>query len=577
MEKIINYIKEHQWIDVAIIIILMLSLALLLGNHTFDLFTDRGREFIFPQKILNGEVPYKDITMIYFPLAYYINALIYKILGVSIYSLIITQTFLCTFLVIGFYYLSKEFLSRRLSFLLTIFIIVSSIFSVVDLFSFIMPYSYSALYGLAGCWVVVFSLIRLYKTDNIKYAYIASLAGGFAFACKLEYLMSLIIITAGLALYKRLKFSQYAKIFLIFLISPVITLSVLFIQGVTIQNITDAISFGKKFATTLAMQDFLTHVGMTPLNYSVDKLKVMTDKFMPIIHIIFFSTFTLLIYKKYKNFLILPVLIFLICEYIYTYNELFYYWMFIPIFLLIFICLNFNKIKTLDKRIIIVLIASFLFAHRTFFCFTLCLYGTYAFPFLALISCIFLDRFAPKELLEIKSKNLISFVICVLITLYVGGLNEARNLKKYPIHTPMGTLYATYNTSNAINTAINYINYVTDKNASLLVMQEGSIINFVTGRKLDMHCFMMDRLYFDAYGEEKAIELLKNANYDYLILSNIDVSSFQRTYLFEKDSNEFVTYIYDNYKKVMTIEGKKNSQIIILKKMTPQEKEEYLG
>ena len=141
----------------------------------------------------------------------------------------------------------------------------------------------------------------------------------------------------------------------------------------------------------------------------------------------------------------------------------------------------------------------------------------------------------------------------------------------------MGTLYATYNTSNAINTAINYINYVTDKNASLLVMQEGSIINFVTGRKLDMHCFMMDRLYFDAYGEEKAIELLKNANYDYQILSNIDVSSFQRTYLFEKDSNEFVTYIYDNYKKVMTIEGEKNSQIIILKKMTPQEKEEYLG
>lgn len=96
MEKIKDFIKKHPAIDFVVIIFIMLLFALLFGNYFCFIYTDRGREFLLPQEILNGAVPYKDITLIYFPLAYYINALIYKLLGVSINSLLVSQTILCT-------------------------------------------------------------------------------------------------------------------------------------------------------------------------------------------------------------------------------------------------------------------------------------------------------------------------------------------------------------------------------------------------------------------------------------------------------------------------------------------------
>lgn len=571
MEKVINYIKEHQWLDIALIVILMIAFSFIFSTHTFDLYTDRGREFIFPEKILNGYVPYKDITMIYFPFSYYINALIYKILGVSIYSLLITQTIFCIFLVILFYFLSREFLNRKISLLLSIMIIVSCIFSVVDLFSFVLPYSYSIPYGLAGCWLSIFCLLKLYKTDNIKYAYIASLAGGFAFACKLEFLMALIILAIGLFFYKRLKFTQYLKLFSVFMIFPLLSLIILFIQGVTITDLKNAIQFGHAFATSDSMKNFLTEVGMTPFNYNGLKFKEMVINTMYIVQILFLSFLTLLLYKRFKNILILPLAIYLIFVYIYDYFHTFFYLTLIPIFIFVLICLNFKEFKKLDKGIILVIIASFLFAHRTFFCFTLRLYGTYAMPFIALASFILIDRFAPKDFHGIKTENLISFFLVVMITLYVGGLKDAFLKKSCPVHTSKGTLYTVYSSAMATKAAINFVDYVTDKNDSVLVLQEGSFINFATDRKMDMHCFMMDRLYYDAYGDEKAIELLKNANYDYILISNIDVSNFERNYLYEKDASDFARYIFRNYKELMTIPGNEASKIIIMKKRTPDE------
>ena len=577
MERIINYIKEHTWIDVLLIVIVMIVFALLFGTHVFDLFTDRGREFLLPETILNGAVPYKDITLIYFPLAYYINALIYKVLGVSIYSLMTTQFFVCTFLIVGFYFLAREFLNRKISLILTLFILSSCIFSVVDLFSFFLPYSFAMLYGIAGTWICVFCLIKLFKTDNMKYAYVATFAGGFALACKLEFYIAPILITFALFFYKRLELKQYLKLFLTFMIFPVITLAVLFIHGMTLENLKDAIAFGKAFASTSSMKDFLTTVGMYPLNYGPAKIREMVINTMNLVQIIFFAIITLALYKKFKFVLILPVAIYLIYNYSYDYTNLFYYWVIFPLFLVIFICINFKEVKRLEPTVLLLILASFLLCQRTFFHLSLRLYGTYGLPFILLAFCVILDKLGPKISFGVKTENIISLVLATLICLYTGGLTFARTLKAYPVKSSKGTLYTTYISSDITNTVVNFVKFVADKDDAVLMLQEGSIINFLSDRKADMHSFMIDRLYYDALGDDKAMELIKQGNYKYLMLSDIDVSGFERTYLYERDANRFVMYIYENYKPLMLVRGDKEARVIIMKKMTPEEKKQLVS
>ena len=107
-EKIKNYIKEHTWIDFALITIIIIVFALLFAKHMQYPLIDKGREFFLSEQILKGKIPFKDITMIYFPFAYYINALIFKFLGVSIDSLVISQAFFCIGFAGCFYLLAKE-------------------------------------------------------------------------------------------------------------------------------------------------------------------------------------------------------------------------------------------------------------------------------------------------------------------------------------------------------------------------------------------------------------------------------------------------------------------------------------
>ena len=57
-----------------------------------------------------------------------------------------------------------------------------------------------------------FCFVKLFKTNNIKYVYLAALATGFSISCKMEFYTCLIFLVIGLILYKRLKFVQYCKI-----------------------------------------------------------------------------------------------------------------------------------------------------------------------------------------------------------------------------------------------------------------------------------------------------------------------------------------------------------------------------
>jgi len=564
MEKIKEYIKKHEYIDFIIIILFMFVFFILFANHFGAILSDRGREFLLPQEILNGAVPYKDIILIYFPFSYYINALIYKLLGISFNSLLISQSIICTVFLIFYYLLSREFLGRCYSLLITILIISCCIFAKNDLFSYIIPYAYGRVYGVLGILICTYALVKLHKTDNIKYAYLAGIMSGFSVCCKMEFFTAVIIFLIGILTYKNFKKSDYLKILLFFLIFPVICISILVIQGVSINDLISALQFGLKFASSEVMTRHLVHAGIYPSALLINSGKILNGllNVFILLYLLFFGLRLQYVRKSY---------IYLVCVYIFSFKCCYNpfvaeaYWLWLPIAILIIFIILFKRIKN-DMPLLIILTAAIITTQREFFYLSLGLYGTYSFPLMFLSFIIIVDRFFYKEILKVKVKHLFCSLIIILIVFYFQGNMIKRNETEFEIKTNKGTFYTNYNIRSAILNTRLYLEKYTDKDATILVLPEGNIINYITNRKVDMHCFMMDRLYHDAYGDEKARDMIAQTNSDYIILiRGFDTNNFARHYLYRPKQTYAAKYIFDNYTEVLRYKNY-TGNIIILKR-----------
>lgn len=560
MEKFKNL---NNFINPLIIIFIILILAIFLGNNFYVILSDRGRELLIPQEIMNGLAPYKDINLIYFPLGYYINALLYKIFGISIYTLICSQTFFSIVYMLGFYFLSKEFLNKTTSLLLTLLVIVSCIFANNDLFGFIFPYSFAASYGILGTFFAVFCFVKLFKTDNLKYLYLSALSVSFAICCKLEFFVAPIIFIIGLFLYKKLPVKEYIKTALIMLIFPVITFTILIWQGVSIENIISSIKFGTDFAKTPVMSEFLSFIGVYPFEI-IKSLKIFIKCIPCIFFTLILSIIAFLLENKFPKKFILPIFAIIILFYNFQDNSVYSCWLILPYITLIALFLKYKDLIK-NKPALFIIISAILMGQREFFKLILYLYGTFSFPLYILSLCILIKLFAPKFIFNIEIKKFINFILIILICIFSTKLISKIYTNNFILKTPKGNIYTSDSYSRILNDTIDYINKNTDKNDTILALPEGTLINFLTDRKVDMHCFMMDRLYHDAYGEENARNIIAKTNSDYILLiEDFDLNNFSKPYLYHPKSSLSGKYIAENYdivKKFIT----NDASIIILK------------
>lgn len=147
MQKIIKKYWQNGVIPFLIIGGAFFSLLKFTWLKWGDLIVDVGREMYVPLEILSGKLLYRDIAYLYGPFSPYFNALLYKICGVSLYSLylngIITAAAVC-FLI---YRLSRIFLNIFFSTLAALnFLIVFAFGHYVYYgnYNFILPYTYAA-------------------------------------------------------------------------------------------------------------------------------------------------------------------------------------------------------------------------------------------------------------------------------------------------------------------------------------------------------------------------------------------------------------------------------------------------
>lgn len=227
-------------------ILCIAGLAMFLGHYS-GWMIDFGREVYYPQRILAGDVLYKDLFNIYGPLAYQINAVLYKVFGAKLSTLFGAGAVCSLLAVSGIYLLANRYMSKFLSFSLGIFTIAVGV-TTTSIFNFHFPYSWAVLYGL-----IAFIYSLYFIKDKL---WLSALLAGICIACKYDFLLYGFVI-----LFLILKQKDW-KALLSFISVPVLSFGILFIQGLHISDLINSLTIVKDMAKSKTLKYFYQNSGI---------------------------------------------------------------------------------------------------------------------------------------------------------------------------------------------------------------------------------------------------------------------------------------------------------------------------
>ena len=464
------------------------------------LSVDTGREFYIPQQMINGEVLYKDIYNIYGALSYQINTILFTIFGTKISTLYSAGIFNSFVIIITLYFLGREFMKKSLSFMVSMVIMFSLVFHPF-LYNSNLPYAYAISYALSSFLLSVLFLIKYIKTEDNKMAYLSCLFCGISLSNKYEFTLLPFILVYVLGFLKPIGIKNGLKALGCFISIPVVSYGALIIQGLNIADIKETITLFKNLINA-------------PL------LKLFFEKFG-----VFFNA------KAILN-LVLS-------------NKTIAIFGFLPIINTLALAMFFKKIFE-DKTLFVLILCAITACAKTFFFLNIMHMGAFMLPIILLSSVVLLDK-------ALKQKALINiFLIAYIFIFAVTDIAYTAKDKTGELNTPKGTIRKIYPKDEKLNrTAIDFVLKNTNSTDKVVVMPEGSFINFATDRKGDNFYYNLSPLFYnDVFGEERIINHFNENMPEYFIIipmSNIEYGSE----FFGKDyAQNFYEMIVNNYELV---------------------------
>ncbi|MCR5262061.1 MAG: glycosyltransferase family 39 protein [Candidatus Gastranaerophilales bacterium] len=542
MDKIKELYKNNTNIFNLLIIALVIVIGFLIFKDNYNgILTDKGRELLFPEAIANGKVLYKDILCIYFPFAFQINALFFKIFSPHL-NVLIGLGLINTFVMGGLlYYIAKEFLSKNISLFFVVIYVMASAFN-GTLFNSILPYSTSFTYGITAFVAGVLCAVKYVKSENARYIRFAYLAGGFAFACKSEFALLFLVLALSSLFLKPQNIKNNILNLLLYAVFPCLSCGILLYQGVTIEHFMSALDFMHRFFTTDAMIYHVTRTGALP---SWEHLFMYLPAFF---RLFIFITVTYFLYRITRHNKLFMIIAAFGCVYIANFSLIDTHTLMLPILMSLFVIIRFKELLN-NKPLLVLTIASLFLNIRMFWALNLNVYGmlTAHILILSLLILMFTYMRDFKGLSKDDFTDFITYLMFVYLLFYIAFDVVQTTKNTTPLKTPKGTIYLPKAKSEALDFTLKYIKQYTKPEQKILVLPEGMAINFFSDRQLDYSLPMIDRLYHDAMNEDEIIEKLKQADYELiLVVKGYGLTNFGKPYLYSED-NGIMEYIKDNY------------------------------
>lgn len=561
-----NILKKINFV-VLFVFVFTFIFAFLISLFQLNPLIDTGREFYLSYRVLNGEVLYKDIFNIYGPLSYQINAFAYKMFGANINSLRIFGSLNSALIMVSVYLIIKEFFVEKTkgnslrTFLLWLCPLILGVFY-TGTFNYTVPYAFAMTYGLCFFLFSLLFFIKFSKSENINFLFWSAVFAGGAVTCKYEFFAYLVF----LFIYALFALKNKRKIFLISLLTasviPLISFGTLFLQGMTLGDLTNTFKIQKIMSQTDAIKYLYSNFTGTYFNIRVFGYCLLkTVLALALVVILYFAD------KYYSNDKILfpTTMLFVIFGIVYIGFDSF------SLFSILNLVLFLSFIKKIyqNKPLFILLFSIILLSLKTFFAINFDVYGTYILPFILISFGIFLynidfvsDESLKQRIIRVFAAVIIIPVFCMsgfktIIGVYSKisgriGVEQIKNQNSF-IENIRKNVYTNPKLAKTINETTDFIYKNTSSEDKIVVLPETQFLNFVTKRPADNLYDSLTPLYFETFGEENIISHFSQTRPEYFILNNRDTSDYGKKYICENYGQNFCKFIKKDYEKIKEI------------------------
>lgn len=523
-------------------ILLGVAVFVTYGHHG-HLIMDCGREVYYPVQILDGKVLYKDLFNIYGPFSYMFNAFLFKLFSINLNTLYLAGCFSAVLIVTLIYKIAGKFLPEFLSFSIAFLTICTGVLN-TNLFNLIFPYSYAMLYGTVAFLASFLFLTRYVqnpeKTLNL---YFSGLLAGLAVANKYDFLPYLFIFLFVAIKTDKISFKRSLLLLCSILFVPVVCFSILFLQGLSSGDFISVLITLKSFAKSETLRYFYKTQGVYFHRY-IPELFIYS-----ILKIIIPLGLILIGFKlKQKVLFIIFILSGLYFGHKFINSVSL---SFIPFLIFVLTVINFNKIK-INPELLILALSSILISFKSFWSLVFSSYGMFfgGFFIITFLGIV-------KKSIDEKKLSYTGISIFILLIAFNLGIENFSKMKtrEYPINSNFGTIYVEKILYSPTVELINFIKEKVKNTDEIVILPEGLVINFLTGRKSDDFYNSLIPLYWEVFGDEKLIQHFDKTKPEYIVFSNWENKDYYLKYICSDYAVSFCNFVAKNYHLNKTIEG----------------------
>lgn len=551
-----------------------------------DVFIDFGRELYIPWIINNGAILYKDIDYVNAPFSPHLNALLFRIFGTHLLTLVIFNIITIIFLSFIIFKFFSEVSNKLTGIMTTIVFIAVFAFGNYTVsegnYNFVAPYSHDLTHGVIISITICYLFLQYFKTQKVFTLFLIGFLSGIVLMTKVEVVVAILsAVTIGILIYvNKRSFSKGQCIQFVFVLASGSLLAVflfylLLLVNLTFLEITKELLFPYKLllldnilnskyyqicsglddpcANLLKMQIvFLTYAAMFVLIWVLGiffhRLKGRLK------NILWVTTVFIGLLVFFLNIYVLPLLdmaraipmaVFILLVYLgYKIKQDFKNYNILSLFIFCFFAF-------------LLLLKILLFSRFHHYGFALTM------PAFLMVVYVFIYILPNKLTKFSSSQKIMQFGSVIFILALVGSFvyHSSKNyrVKSFPVFYGSEKIYTEKLDENLdkrgeiLNNTIDTMEKLLKEGENFLVLPQGVMLNYLLKRKSSTKYYTFLPSDYEMYGEDEILNDLTNASPDYILLVDMDTSFLGYKYFGKDYGVKTYSWIEENYQPYQLI------------------------